>query len=197
MCGRFTQAYTWAEVCTFLDEIGPARGSGICAPLQQAEIENWGNCGNSRLAARDRREAVAGRRNISPVRALFQRRDPLDGGLWAMSKITELNDHFRITLDQRLGTVMLTDAVTTRHFTVQMSVMEAVKTFNAFTQDNDPRGEHDFGEFEVGGERYCWKIDYCDPALHFCSEEPADPNSKIRLLTIMFSDEYWNGLTTS
>ena len=134
---------------------------------------------------------------MSPVKALFERRDPFDSGLWAMSKITELNDHFRITLDQRLGTVMFTDAVATRHFTVQMSVMEAVKTFNAFTQDNDPRGEHDFGEFEVGGERYCWKIDYCDSALHFCSEEPADPDHRTRLLTIMFSDEYWNGLTTS
>ena len=76
---------------------------------------------------------------MSPVKALFERRDPFDSGLWAMSKITELNDHFRITLDQRLGTVMFTDAVATRHFTVQMSVMEAVKTFNAFTQDNDGR----------------------------------------------------------
>ena len=108
-----------------------------------------------------------------------------------MSKITELNDHLRTTLDQRLGTVMLTHAVASTHLAVQMSVMEAVKTFNAFNQDNDPRGEHDFGGFEVGGERYCWKIDYCDPALHFCSEEPADPDHKTRLLTIMFADQYW------
>ena len=47
---------------------------------------------------------------------------------------------------------MLTDAVATTHLNVQMSVLEAVKTFNAFNQDNDPRGEHDFGAFEVGGE---------------------------------------------
>ena len=82
-------------------------------------------------------------------------------------------------------------AVATTHFAVQMSVMEAVKTFSAFTQDNDPRGEHDFGEFEVGGERYCWKIDCCDPVLEFELEGPADPNSKSRLLTLMFADEYW------
>ena len=108
-----------------------------------------------------------------------------------MSKITELNDHLRTTLDQRFGTVMLTDAVASTHLAVQMSVREAVKTFNAFNQDNDPRGEHDFGGFEVGGDRYCWKIDYCDPDLEFCSEDPADPNYKTRLLTIMFADQYW------
>ena len=108
-----------------------------------------------------------------------------------MSKITELNDQLRTTLDQRLGAIILTDAVASTHLAVQMSVREAVKAFKAFNQDNDPRGEHDFGAFEVSGERYCWKIDYCDPALHFCSEEPADPDRKICLLTLMFADEYW------
>jgi hypothetical protein len=108
-----------------------------------------------------------------------------------MSKITELNDQLRTTLDQRLGAIMLTHAVASTHLAVQMSMREAVKNFNAFNQDNDPRGEHDFGEFEVGGERYCWKIDCCDPVLEFESEDPADPNSKTRLLTLMFADEYW------
>ena len=67
-----------------------------------------------------------------------------------------------------------------------------MKAFKAFNQDDDWRGEHSvFGAFEVSGEKYCWKIDYRDPVLHFCSEEPADPDRKTRLLTLMFADEYW------
>jgi hypothetical protein len=108
-----------------------------------------------------------------------------------MSKIAELNDQLRTTLDRRFGAIMLSHAVASTHLAAQMSIREAVKAFNAFNQDNDPRGEHDFGTFEVYGEKYCWKIDYCDPDLNFCSEDPDDPNVRTRLLTFMFADEYW------
>jgi hypothetical protein len=31
--------------------------------------------------------------------------------------------------------------------------------------NNDPYGEHDFGSFELAGEKFFWKIDYYDFAL--------------------------------
>ena len=114
-----------------------------------------------------------------------------------MSKIAELNDQFRVTFDRRLGAVILTDAVAEMHLAAQMSVIEGVKTFDVFTPANDPRGEHDFGEFEVEGERYCWKIDYCAPNLELCTNNPGDSNYGNRVLMIMFSDEYWNRFLAS
>ena len=51
-------------------------------------------------------------------------------------------------------------------------------------------GEHDFGSFEVAGEKFFWKIDYYDERCEFGSEDPADPEKTMRVLTIMFADEY-------
>ena len=51
-------------------------------------------------------------------------------------------------------------------------------------------GEHDFGDFEIEGERYFWKIDYYAPDLDGGSEDPADPAQTARVLTIMCVDEY-------
>ena len=52
------------------------------------------------------------------------------------------------------------------------AVLNAVRTFDAFTQDNDPHGEHDFGKVEVGGSSYFWKIDAYDLQCEFGSEDP-------------------------
>ena len=35
-----------------------------------------------------------------------------------------------------------------------------VSHFDAFTPDNDPYGEHDFGSIDLDGEKLFWKIDY-------------------------------------
>lgn len=65
----------------------------------------------------------------------------------------------------------------------------AVASFNAFTGDNDPYGEHDFGAFELGGERLFWKIDHYDKDLRFGSPDPADPSVTRRVITIMLASE--------
>lgn len=65
-----------------------------------------------------------------------------------------------------------------------------VETFDAFTADNDPHAEHDFGAIEQDGVRYFWKIDYYDLAMEMGSPDPADPAVTKRLLTIMRADEY-------
>jgi Protein of unknown function (DUF3768) len=55
---------------------------------------------------------------------------------------------------------------------------------------NDPHGEHDFGHFEIAGQKFFWKIDYYDAAMEFGSEDPADPTKTTRVLTIMLASEY-------
>ena len=62
--------------------------------------------------------------------------------------------------------------------------------FKAFSAGNDPHGEHDFGNFEVEGENYFFKIDYYSPDLEGGSEDPADPKKTTRVLTIMRAEEY-------
>ena len=69
-------------------------------------------------------------------------------------------------------------------------VLSAVRSFSEFTADNDPHKEHDFGSFEVDGEKFFWKIDYYDLTLEGGSENPADPAVTIRVLTIMLASEY-------
>ncbi len=70
------------------------------------------------------------------------------------------------------------------------AALASVKKFDAFTPDNDPYGEHDFGSFEIGDERLFWKIDYYDLSLEFGSNDPADPAQTKRVLTIMLAEEY-------
>ena len=88
----------------------------------------------------------------------------------------------------------------------QSSVRELIETFDAFTEDNDPHGERDFGcVYQLGDgcwtterprvsdderERVFWKLDYYDRDLRFGSEDAANPAVTRRVLTIMLSDEY-------
>jgi len=73
---------------------------------------------------------------------------------------------------------------------VKAIVIRTVATFTDFTPDNDPHGEHDFGSFELAGQKFFWKIDYYDAAMEFGSEDPADPAVTTRVLTIMLASEY-------
>ncbi|WP_337191277.1 DUF3768 domain-containing protein [Parapontixanthobacter aurantiacus] len=80
---------------------------------------------------------------------------------------------------------------------------ELIETFDAFTPDNDPYGERDFGAiYQVGDGRWTtkrparpaetvfWKIDAYDCDLLFGSEDPANPAATRRVLTIMLASEY-------
>jgi hypothetical protein len=69
-------------------------------------------------------------------------------------------------------------------------VFEAVKAYTAFTADNDPYGEHDFGEVEIDTISVMFKIDYYDVAGRFHSPDPANPAMTMRVMTLMLSDEY-------
>ena len=103
-------------------------------------------------------------------------------------KIRTLNDAFRRTLTG--GKVMMTAGIAALSDAARAMVLNKVRTFDAFTADNDPHGEHDFGSFEVDGRKIFWKIDAYDAAMEFGSEDPADPSKTTRVLTIMFASEY-------
>ena len=90
-------------------------------------------------------------------------------------QIRNLNDRFRADLfSGEHGRVMMTVGVDALSNLNKGLLLEKVRVFDAFTEDNDPHGEHDFGALEFLGRKYFWKIDYYDPAMQFGSEDPAD-----------------------
>lgn len=70
------------------------------------------------------------------------------------------------------------------------AAIQRVRTFDQFDQGNDPHGEHDFGAFDLQGERLFWKIDYYDRSLQEGSPDPADEAVTCRVITIMLALEY-------
>jgi len=103
-------------------------------------------------------------------------------------KIRALNDAFRTTMTG--GRVLMTAGVDALPSDVQAVVLRRVATFSEFTQENDPHGEHDFGNFTLAGRKFFWKIDYYDANMEFGSEDPADASKTTRVLTIMLAEEY-------
>ena len=69
------------------------------------------------------------------------------------------------------------------------SILDLVRWFDAFTPDNDPYGEHDFGSFRCAGETIFWKFDYYDMDMGMHSPDPSDPTVTTRVLTVMLADE--------
>jgi Protein of unknown function (DUF3768) len=83
----------------------------------------------------------------------------------------------------------------------QSKVRELIETYDAFTEDNDPHGERDFGCVyqladgrwtterprlrEEERERVFWKFDYYNRNMQFASEDAANPAITRRVLTIM------------
>jgi hypothetical protein len=103
-------------------------------------------------------------------------------------RIRVLNDDFRRTFVG--GLVVITAGVEALPAEQRKSLLAKVRAFDAFTGENDPRGEHDFGAIDEADVRYFWKIDYYDRATEFGSPDPADPAVTTRVLTIMRADEY-------
>ncbi|MBB3953068.1 DUF3768 domain-containing protein [Aureimonas jatrophae] len=104
------------------------------------------------------------------------------------ARIASLNDALRQTF--RGGHVVMTRGVSAFGEAVRGRVLAGVKRFDAFTTDNDPHGEHDFGSVTVEGTVFFWKIDPYDLDLRGGSPDPADPDVTCRVLTIMRADEY-------
>ena len=70
-------------------------------------------------------------------------------------------------------------------------LIDAIRSFDEFVEDNDPYGEHDFGRIEYKGEVFYFKVDYyAKNDLTRGSENPADCRMTTRLLTLLKASEY-------
>src|SRR5258706_9677836 len=107
------------------------------------------------------------------------------------AKIRDLNDRFRWWLEG--GSIVVTAGVHALGFVRVLGLIEIVKTFDQFTADNDPHGEHDFGAFVEGGERFFWKIDYYDLSLTVGSSNPVVSTVNCRFLILIMASEYYAG----
>lgn len=102
--------------------------------------------------------------------------------------IRALNDAFRQSFVG--GRVMVTSGTGTLGDADRLALFAAVKSFDAFTPDNDPYGEHDFGSVEIAGSTFYWKLDCYDLHCIGHSPDPTDPSVTTRVLTIMRAEEY-------
>ncbi len=102
--------------------------------------------------------------------------------------IRALNDRFRQT---RIGgQVYLSQGIASLDNVSISEILALVATFDEFTKENDPYGEHDCAVVNWDGQRVLFKIDYCDLALQHHSDDPTDPKVTTRVMTVMFASEY-------
>ena len=101
-------------------------------------------------------------------------------------KIRALNDHARQNFTG--CRVVITQGIQAMENVPDL--LDQVRWYDAFTPDNDPYGEHDFGSFSYSGETIFWKWDYYDVDMTMHSPDPSDAAVTIRVLTIMLADEY-------
>jgi uncharacterized protein DUF3768 len=121
--------------------------------------------------------------------------EPIDPVNQATARIRALNDQLRTSTDflgvlMARGQLVITRGVAARGSVFISRARTAVRTYTDFTSDNDPWGEHDFGDFTLDGVKLFWKIDYYDDRLEKGSEDPSDPAQTRRVLTILLADEY-------
>src|SRR5436190_22010684 len=105
-----------------------------------------------------------------------------------IARIRDLNDIFRRSFSG--GRVMMTCGVVALPDVVKAKALQLVATFDQFTEDNDPHGEHDFGSCELVGRTFFCKIDYYDQRCEFGSEDPSDAERTTRVLTLLLASEY-------
>ena len=103
-----------------------------------------------------------------------------------MSSLSILNDKAR----QNLNNYSLSQAVQGLNEESLQQLLEQVKTFNEFSEDNDPWDEHDYGRIEFEGNTYLWKIDYYNKNMTGHSPNSADDSVTRRIICVMRSDEY-------
>ena len=104
------------------------------------------------------------------------------------ARIRELNDAFRRSFVG--GSVMQTSGVQALPERIRVTLLERVRSFDAFDSANDPHQEHDFGSLDIDGQRFFWKLDCYDCDLRYGSPDPSDPTKTTRVLTIMLAEEY-------
>ncbi|WP_299682714.1 DUF3768 domain-containing protein [uncultured Roseobacter sp.] len=114
-----------------------------------------------------------------------------------IGQIAAQNDAFRTSGGQDRvvkGQLVMTRGVAALSPDVIGMLVQRLVTFDDFTEENDPYGDHCFGVIrfcEAGTEhRFFWKIDLFDVAYQFGSEDAANAEVTRRVLTLMLPEEY-------
>lgn len=102
--------------------------------------------------------------------------------------IRRLNDQLRTRYSG--GRILMTPGINALPEDTKARVLQAVRTFDDFNEDNDPYGTREFGMVEVDGQNVMFKIDAYDQNLEYGSPDPTDPNVTTRVLTILLASEY-------
>ncbi len=110
-------------------------------------------------------------------------------GALPAKRVRELNDRFR-EHGVGTGTLLITQGIQALGLANERRIIETVRTFDDFSPESDPWGEHDFGMFKHDGETIYWKIDCYDLTKTAGSPNPANAGVTHRVLTIMLSSEY-------
>lgn len=93
-------------------------------------------------------------------------------------KIAQLNDAFHQSMGQG-GQVYMTRGIQKLLEKDRLEVLKLVKTFNDFSEGNDPYGEYDFGSIDYKEDKVFWKVNYYDPDMVHGSEDPGDPEKTV------------------
>ncbi len=107
--------------------------------------------------------------------------------------IRDQNDRFRKGDASIPGQILMTSglsALLQDQNRTPLEIIEMVRNYDDFGEDNDPHKEHDFGAFDLSGTKIFWKIDYYDPQIQYGSEDPSDPSKTFRVLTVFLASEY-------
>lgn len=109
-------------------------------------------------------------------------------------KVRQLNDLMRTNMPASLvgskNRAVFSGSLTGADTEFKNAALNAVRDFRAFTEGNDPYGEHDMGTVEVGGEQIMFKFDYYAPDLMHGSEQPWNAAETVRFLSIFYAGDY-------
>lgn len=104
--------------------------------------------------------------------------------------IAKQNDLFRQGDPGVPGRWLFTQGVIREFRHKMLEIRMKIFEFDSFSEGDDPYGEHDFGAFNVDGQKIFWKIDYMERDSEFGSEDPTNLRKTVRVLTVMLAEEY-------
>lgn len=106
------------------------------------------------------------------------------------AKIRELNDQLRTK--GLGGTIVAAGSLAVASDLHKAIACTLVRFFNEFEEGDNPYHEHDFGKVhsKALNQDFYFKIDYYAPDMMNGSEDPADPDKTVRVLTIFYAEDY-------
>ncbi|SMD16258.1 DUF3768 domain-containing protein [Rhizobium sp. RU36D] len=105
-------------------------------------------------------------------------------------RIRDLNDELRINGRSLNGSMVAMGQLGQEDREKIIRVYRAAAAFDEWPEGDDPYREHDFGKFDVDGESFIFKIDYYSLDEMHGSEHPEDQNTTIRVMTLMYAEDY-------